>query len=132
MFSMNFPCGVDSNQKLGNFKPSNLFVSSKYIILPPSTELRARRSGCQERILSASPFSILCNISLKIGLPGIFADCFSINSRAMSRFSLLAKSRNSCNCASIDNICLSSTSVDLRVYKKNFCDIYIHSNKNYF
>src|SRR3990167_5837520 len=55
-----------------------------------------------------------------MGRPGTLADCFSINSWAMCRFSLLANSRNSVSCPSIDKTCLSSTSVDLRAYKKNF------------
>ena len=39
---------------------------------PPSTELRARRSGCQATMPSASPRSIAESISLKIGRPGSF------------------------------------------------------------
>src|SRR3989344_6090347 len=87
---------------------------------PPSTELRARRSGCHARMPFANPFSICSIMSLKMGRPGTLADCFSINSQTISRFSRLAKSRNSWSCASILKTCLSSTSVDLRAYKKNF------------
>ena len=58
---------------------------------------------------------------LNIGRPGTLALCFSINSAEISIFSRLAYSRNSVSCASILNTCLSSTSVDLRAYKKNFC-----------
>ena len=43
--------------------------------------------------------------------------------------SLLANSRNSASWASILNTCLSSTSVDLRAYKKNFCDIFFYKKQ---
>src|SRR3990167_8881247 len=92
------------------------------IIFPPSTELRANLSGCQAKIPLASPLSIRLSISLKIGRPGILADCFSTNLSTMLRFSCLAKARNSAIWSSIERTCLSSTSVDLRAYKKNFCD----------
>ncbi|OGY74555.1 MAG: hypothetical protein A2445_03790 [Candidatus Jacksonbacteria bacterium RIFOXYC2_FULL_44_29] len=69
----------------------------------------------------ASPFSILSSMALKIGRPGILADRFSINSSIIFSSSCLAKARNSIICASMLKICLSSTSVDLRAYKKNFC-----------
>ncbi|OGZ75440.1 MAG: hypothetical protein A3G45_02935 [Candidatus Staskawiczbacteria bacterium RIFCSPLOWO2_12_FULL_37_15] len=83
--------------------------------------MRARRSGCHAKIPLASPSSIFFIISLNIGLPGILADCFSISSSMISRFSFLAKARNSEIWSSIDLICRSSSSVDLRAYKKNFC-----------
>src|SRR3989338_6293467 len=120
MLSINLPCEVESHQKVGNFKLASFPVSRRQIIFPPSILFLARRSGCQERIESASPFSMHFIISLNTGRPGTLADCFSTNSRAMFRFSLLANSRNSVSCASILKTCLSSTSVDLRAYKKNF------------
>src|SRR3989344_1001248 len=64
--------------------------------------------------------SIANIILLNIGRPGTFADCFSIYSAEISIFSRTAYSRNSVSCASIERTCLSSTSVDLRAYKKNF------------
>ncbi|OIO52561.1 MAG: hypothetical protein AUJ11_00505 [Parcubacteria group bacterium CG1_02_44_65] len=69
----------------------------------------------------ASPFSILSSMALKISRPGILADCFSTNSSIIFNPSCLAKARNSVICASMLKTCLSSTSVDLRAYKKNFC-----------
>ena len=55
---------------------------------------------------------------------GVLADCFSINSSTTSKLFCWAKARNSVICASIDKICLSSISVDLRAYKKNFCILF--------
>src|SRR3989344_9323858 len=69
----------------------------------------------------ASPFSIRVIISLNTGLPGILADCFSTNSSTIDIFSRAAYSRSSASCDSIDNTCISSTSVDLRAYRKNGC-----------
>src|SRR3989344_2052264 len=115
---MNLPCGVDSNQNCGNLRASILLQSKKYIIFPPSMEFLANLSGCQAIIPLASLSSILSSMELNKGLPGIFADCFSIRTSTISRFSRLANSRNSVIWASIDRTCLSSTSVDLRAYKK--------------
>src|SRR3989338_7432336 len=64
--------------------------------------------------------SISFIILLNNGRPGILADCFSTISAEISIFSRMAYSRNSVSCASIERTCLSSTSVDLRAYKKNF------------
>src|SRR3989344_930270 len=86
---------------------------------PPSTELRARRSGFHARMFPPN-FSISSNILLNNGRPIYFADCFSTTSAEMIISSRLAYSRNSVSWASILNTCLSSTSVDLRAYKKNF------------
>src|SRR3989344_7357635 len=66
--------------------------------------------------------SISFIILLNNGRPGTLADCFSTISAEISIFSRTAYSRNSVSCASILKTCLSSTSVDLRAYKKNFCD----------
>ena len=52
---MNLPCGVASNQNVGNFRSVILPVSTRYMIFPPSTELRASLSGCQAKIPEASP-----------------------------------------------------------------------------
>src|SRR3989339_12114 len=89
------------------------------MICPPSTELRARRSGFHARMFPPK-VSISFIILLNNGRPGILADCFSTISAEISIFSRTAYSRNSVSCASIDKTCLSSTSVDLRAYKKNF------------
>src|SRR3989344_547088 len=64
--------------------------------------------------------SISFIILLNNGRPGTLADCFSIISAEILIPSRKAYSRNSVSCASIDKTCLSSTSVDLRAYKKNF------------
>src|SRR3990167_3226320 len=64
--------------------------------------------------------SISFIILLNNGRPGILADCFSTISAEISIPSRTAYSRNSVSCASILKTCLSSTSVDLRAYKKNF------------
>ncbi|HBX16250.1 MAG TPA: hypothetical protein DEF57_03020 [Candidatus Magasanikbacteria bacterium] len=93
--------------------------------MPPSTELRANLSGCQLIMPLASPCSILFSMASKIGLPGILADCFSISSSTIFSPSFFAKARNSAIWASMLKICLSSTSVDLRAYKKNFCIIFL-------
>src|SRR3990167_8697613 len=94
-------------------------VSRRYIICPPSTELRARRSGFHARMFPPK-VSISFIILLNNGRPGTLADCFSIISAEILIPSRKAYSRNSVSCASIDKTCLSSTSVDLRAYKKNF------------
>src|SRR3989338_4333119 len=94
-------------------------VSRRYIICPPSTELRARRSGFHARMFPPK-VSISFIILLNSGRPGTFADCFSTISAEILIFSRTAYSRNSVSCASILKTCLSSTSVDLRAYKKNF------------
>src|SRR3989338_3229246 len=64
--------------------------------------------------------SISFIILLNNGRPGTLADCFSTISAEISIPSRTAYSRNSVSCASIERTCLSSTSVDLRAYKKNF------------
>src|SRR3989339_2070599 len=89
------------------------------MICPPSTELRARRSGFHARMFPPK-VSISFIILLNNGRPGILADCFSTISAEISIFSRTAYSRNSVSWASIERTCLSSTSVDLRAYKKNF------------
>src|SRR3989338_1785684 len=119
MLSINLPCPVLSHQKVGNLMLASFPVSRRYIICPPSTELRARRSGFHARMFPPK-VSISFIILLNIGRPGTFADCFSIYSAEISIFSRTAYSRNSVSCASILKTCLSSTSVDLRAYKKNF------------
>ncbi|MBT5016077.1 hypothetical protein HN748_06105 [Candidatus Peregrinibacteria bacterium] len=81
----------------------------------------ANLSGCHAKIPT---FSLLASIkeiiSLKIGLPGALAVLLSMNSFAITRFSFRANSCNSVTCASIESTCLSSSSVDLRAYKKYF------------
>src|SRR3989338_4102178 len=67
-------------------------------------------------------------MSLNNGRPGIFAERFSINSSAIWRFSRLASSRNSASWASIERICLSSTSVLLRAYKKYLDMVVLYHN----
>src|SRR3989338_2008437 len=69
---MNKPCGVASNQKVGNFRERIKPRSTKWIIFPPSTELRANLSGCHETIPSAFPDSRIANISEKHRLEPYF------------------------------------------------------------
>ncbi|OHA16411.1 MAG: hypothetical protein A2830_03005 [Candidatus Taylorbacteria bacterium RIFCSPHIGHO2_01_FULL_44_110] len=109
---MNKPCGVGSNQNVGNFRERIKPRSTKWIIFPPSTELRARRSGCHEIIPSAFPLSINDNISANFIRPGSFAVFASQNEATISSFSLAAYSCNSTSCASIESTCRSSSSVD--------------------
>src|SRR3989338_10784605 len=90
------------------------------MIFPPSTELRASLSGCHAKIPDASPFSILSIISPNTGRPGILAVCFSTKTSTTSSCSFNAKSFNSLNWSEILRTCLSLSSVDLRVYMKNF------------
>ena len=73
MLSINRPWGVGSNQKVGNLRERIKPRSTKWIILPPSTELRARRSGCHAIIPSALPFSSNDNISANLIRPGSLA-----------------------------------------------------------
>src|SRR3989338_3333599 len=68
------------------------------------------------------------SIVLKIGRPGIFADRFSINSSMTFIFSRLASSRSSASWASIERICLSSTSVDFLAYKKYLDMVVLYHN----
>src|SRR3989339_1867977 len=89
------------------------------MICPPSTELRAKRSGFHARMFPPK-VSISFIILLNKGRPGTLADCFSTISAEISIFSRTAYSRNSVSWTSIERTCLSSTSVDLRAYKKNF------------
>src|SRR3989338_882147 len=119
MLSINLPCPVLSHQKVGNLRLASFPVSRRYIIFPPSTELRARRSGFHARMFPPK-VSISFIILLNNGRPGTLADCFSTISAVISIFSRTAYSRNSVSCASILKTCLSSTSVLLRAYKKNF------------
>src|SRR3990167_9283389 len=103
------------------------------IICPPSTELRASRSGFHARMFPPK-VSISFIILLNNGRPGTLADCFSTISAEISKPSRTAYSRNSVSCASILKTCLSSTSVDLRAYKKNFLFsiLFFIVIKNYF
>src|SRR3989338_8088172 len=119
MLSINLPCPVLSHQKVGNLRLASFPVSRRYIIFPPSTELRARRSGFHARMFPPK-VSISFIILLNNGRPGTLADCFSTISAEIVIPSRTAYSRNSVSCASILKTCLSSTSVDLRAYKKNF------------
>ena len=91
---------------------------SSQLICPPSTGLRAKRSNFQQIMPCASPRCIRLSISLKIGRPGILAVRFSTNSSAISKPSCFAKARSSTSWPSMDKTCLSSTSVDLRAYRK--------------
>src|SRR3989344_1191613 len=115
---MNLPCGVGSNQNVGNFSVVILPVSARYITLPPSTLLRANLSGFHAKIPCAVPFSISPSIVLKIGRPGSFALWLSSYSRTMNRFCCLANSRSSVSCASMLKTWRSSSSLDLRQYIK--------------
>src|SRR3989344_3117025 len=82
----------------------------------------ANLSGCHAKIPSASFFSMLATISLKISLPGSLAVLLSTNSRTIFRFSFLAYSRNSNICASILKTCLSPLAKEKRlVCKISFC-----------
>src|SRR3989338_6728176 len=90
------------------------------MIFPPSTELRASLSGCHAKIPDASPFSIRSIISLNTGRPGILAVCFSTKTSTTSSCSFNASSFNSLSWSEILRTCLSLSSVDLRVYMKNF------------
>src|SRR3989338_380965 len=73
-----------------------------------------RRIFAPSHFLAQSSFSIFGKrIYIVFALP---------KSDVQHKFSCFAKARNSVICASIDKTCLSSTSVDLRVYKKNFCE----------
>src|SRR3989344_6458007 len=113
--NMNLPCGVGSNQNCGKRKEAILLMSTRYMIFPPSTELRARRSGCHAKIPSASSeLSIYSIILANWSRPGFFALFASVNTFTISMRSLLAYSRNSKSCASMDIICWSSSSVLLR------------------
>src|SRR3989344_302095 len=120
MESINFPCGVVSHQKVGNFSSAIFPVSSKYIIFPPSTELRARRSGCHAKIPLASFASIRRSISLNTGRPGALAVCFSTKISTTSICSLTANSLSSASWSEMLLTCRSSVSVDFLVYMKNF------------
>src|SRR3989344_4237715 len=120
MESMNLPCGVVSHQKVGNFSSAIFPVSSKYIIFPPSTELRARRSGCHAKIPLASFASIRRSISLNTGRPGALAVCFSTKISTTSICSLTANSLSSASWSEMLLTCRSSVSVDFLVYIKNF------------
>jgi hypothetical protein len=55
---MNLPCGVGSNQNVGDFSALIFPVSIKKIIRPPSMLFLANLSGCHAKIPSASPLSI--------------------------------------------------------------------------
>ncbi|OHA21575.1 MAG: hypothetical protein A2W52_01885 [Candidatus Taylorbacteria bacterium RIFCSPHIGHO2_02_49_25] len=70
MFNMNKPCGVGSNQKVGNLRDLIKPRSTKWIIFPPSTLFLANLSGCHEIIPSALPFSSNDNISANFIRPG--------------------------------------------------------------
>ncbi|MFA4818647.1 MAG: hypothetical protein WC621_02270 [Patescibacteria group bacterium] len=120
IFNINLPCGVGSNQNVGDFSALIFPVSIRKITRPPSMLFLANLSGCHAKIPSASPLSIRLSISLKIGLPGSLAVCDSRKVAAIKRFSRKANSFNSVSCASNDKTCLSSSSVDFLMYKKYF------------
>src|SRR3989338_7005489 len=112
MFNMNKPCGVGSNQKVGNLRDLIKPRSTKWIIFPPSTLFLANLSGCHEIIPSALPFSSNDNISANFIRPGSLAVLASQSEATISNFSLAAYSWNSTSCASILKNFLSSSSVD--------------------
>src|SRR3989338_7419249 len=89
------------------------------MICPPSMLFLANLSGCHaiKPIGSLLSWTLLI-ISLKISRPGFFALFDSIKVSAISIFSRLANSANSASWASMLIICRSSSSVDLRAYKK--------------
>ncbi|OGM23130.1 hypothetical protein A2865_04615 [Candidatus Woesebacteria bacterium RIFCSPHIGHO2_01_FULL_39_17] len=60
----------------------------------------------------AIPFSIFFNTSANCSRPGTLAVFASVINSVMVRFSLLANSLSSAIWASIDNTCLSFSSVD--------------------
>ena len=80
-------------------------------------ELRESRSGSHAKMPSASPFAMRSSILSKIGLSGFLAVRFSIRISTICRSNFLTSSFSSVICASIDKICLSSTSIDLRAYR---------------
>ncbi|MFA6098988.1 MAG: hypothetical protein WCV50_05630 [Patescibacteria group bacterium] len=109
---MNFPCGVASNQNVGNFKPPILPVSTIKMIFPPSMLFLANLSGCHAK-MPIGPFSSMrLIILLKRGRPGTLAVLLSMYSSITSKFSLIANSLNSVICDSMDKTCRSSSSVD--------------------
>lgn len=89
------------------------------MIRPASRLFLASLSGCQARIPSASPDSIRASTRLKIGRPGVFADCSSLNSSTIVIPSRVANSRSSFTWASIERTCFSSSLEDLRAYSKS-------------
>ncbi|MFA6228183.1 MAG: hypothetical protein WC668_03260 [Patescibacteria group bacterium] len=84
------------------------------MILPPSIEFLASRSGCQAKIPPASPAQIRSSISPNTVRPGSLAVFASHSEAAISSFSLAANSYNSAIWDSMLKICRSSLSVDLR------------------
>src|SRR3990167_8685379 len=73
MFSIKSPCGVGSNQWVGNLRERIKPRSTMCMIFPPSTELRARRSGGHDMMPSALPLSRNDSISANFIRPGSLA-----------------------------------------------------------
>ena len=93
-------------------------LSSISMIIPLSSELRAKRSGCHARIASYFPLVMLSSICVNLGLlPEFFADfCSVITSTTLSP-SDLAKRLQSSIWLGIDLSCAPSSSDDLRAYR---------------
>ncbi len=89
------------------------------MIRPPSMELRAKRSGAQAMMPSASPASRRSIIATKTGRPGVFALFASTNSPTICMSECTPKTRaNSERWLSIDMIWRSSASDDFLQYTK--------------
>ena len=112
------------------------------MIFPPSSKLRASLSSFHERMAFASPRSMRASMSLKIGRPGSLALRLSVNVSTITKPSCRAIEFNSESWASMERNCLSSSSVDLRVYEVfqhghsladfiNDCDIKMKRQKHF-
>src|SRR3989338_560952 len=132
MFSIKSPCGVGSNQWVGNLRERIRPRSTIWIILPPSTELRANLSGCQDMIPSAFPHSMNDSISANFIRPGSFAVFASQNEATISNFSLAEYSCSSASCASMLRTWRSSDSLLFLTYITYFIWIQEYGmNKNF-
>ena len=121
--SIKFPTFWCDNSSQGKFMLNMAFGQSKYYVDSLSENMkRGLRQKVCHIFQSHISFCVFLK-SLKIGRPGTLADCFSINSWAMFRFSLLANSRNSVSCASIDLVCFQ------RGYQQQQCAVGVSYHK---
>jgi hypothetical protein len=97
------------------------------MIAPPSTGLRASRSSFQHKIPSASPRYSRSIMELKTGRRGALADFASVKISKILKLFRAAWRFSSLTCESIERICRSSASLDLRQYAK-YMDIGDHLN----
>jgi len=116
MASMSFPDAEFSNVNVGNLRSKSTPISRRSMRCPPSLELRARRSGCQDRMPCASSCSRRRSSSPKIGRPGRLADCFSTKTSMTSSLCCLASSQSSEIWSATERTCRDLSSVDLRTY----------------